>query len=89
MGSPRLGESTPVQMGLNGTTINGMDIQVEITINSSSDLTTENSLYLLLLPLIVLTIQEPMESHTTKMYFLAGSQMDLTENYYLSLMKKR
>ena len=41
-----LDESTPVQMGLNGTTINGMDIQVEITINSSSDLTTENSLYL-------------------------------------------
>ncbi len=41
-----LDESTPVQMGLNSTTINGMDIQVEITINSSSDLTTENSLYL-------------------------------------------
>ena len=41
-----LGESTPVQMGLNGTTINGLDIQIEITINSSSDLTTENSLYL-------------------------------------------
>ena len=41
-----LDESTPVQMGLNGTTINGMDIQVQITINSSSDLTTENSLYL-------------------------------------------
>ena len=41
-----LDESTPVQMGLNGTTINGMDIQVEITINSSSDLTMENSLYL-------------------------------------------
>jgi hypothetical protein len=46
MASGPLSEMTPVQISLAGTTIDGPTIQVRITISSSSDLTSENSLYL-------------------------------------------
>ena len=46
MASGPLSEMTPVQISLAGTTIDGPTIQVRITIGSSSDLTSENSLYL-------------------------------------------
>ena len=45
MASGPLSEMTPVQISLAGTTIDGPDIQVRVTI-SSSDLTSNNSLYL-------------------------------------------
>ena len=41
-----LSKMTPVQISLAGTTIDGPDIQVRVTISSSSDLTSNNSLYL-------------------------------------------
>ena len=46
MASGPLSEMTPVQISLAGTTIDGPDIQVRVTISSSSDLTSNNSLYL-------------------------------------------
>ena len=46
MASGPLSEMTPVQISLDGTSIDGPDIEVRVTISSSSDLTSENSLYL-------------------------------------------
>ena len=46
MTSGPLSKMTPIQMSLDGTTIDGSNIQVKVTIRSSSDLTSENSLYL-------------------------------------------
>ncbi|SVA02892.1 uncharacterized protein METZ01_LOCUS55746 [marine metagenome] len=46
MASGPLSEMTPVQISLAGTTIDGPNIQVRVTISSSSDLTSNNSLYL-------------------------------------------
>ena len=46
MASVPLSQMTPVQISLAGTTIDGPNIQVKVTISSSSDLTSENSLYL-------------------------------------------
>lgn len=46
MASGPLSEMTPVQISLAGTTIDGPDIQVRVTISSNSDLTSNNSLYL-------------------------------------------
>ena len=46
MAAGPLSEMTPVQISLAGTTIDGPDIQVRVTISSSSDLTSNNSLYL-------------------------------------------
>ena len=41
-----MAESTPLQMSLDGTIINGLDIQVRVTINSSTDLSASDSLHL-------------------------------------------
>ena len=46
MTSDPLSQMTPVHISLKGTTIDGPDIQVRVTISSSSDLSSENSLYL-------------------------------------------
>ena len=41
-----MAESTPLQMSLDGTFINGLDIQIRVTINSSIDLSASDSLCL-------------------------------------------
>ena len=46
MASGPLSQMTPVQISLDGTTIDGPNIEVKVTLSSSSDLTSENSLYL-------------------------------------------
>ena len=41
-----MAESTPLQMSLEGTKIDGMDITVQVSINSSRDMSSSDSLYL-------------------------------------------
>jgi hypothetical protein len=46
MAIPSMSETTPLQMSLDGTKIDGMDITVRVSISSSLDMTSSDSLFL-------------------------------------------
>ena len=47
-----MAESTPIQMSLNGTVIDGMNISVKLSINSSTDLSSNDSICLFIAAII-------------------------------------